>query len=142
MRKSKTARIGMSLLVVLMLFVSSSSAAACICSHHQAKTETHSSCHQISHENQADQASETDKANLFASIDEACVCFTGASPFVLTKSENTKTHKNPVVLSESVKPERSSEVLQYASIDAGYFHHFYNSNYLEKLTPARAPPVL
>lgn len=139
MRRSKTELIKASILLVVMLFVSSS-AAACICSHHQA--ETHSPHHQIAHEHPADQISEADEANIFGKIDEACICYKDASTFLSNKPENNKTQKNFAVLTEQTEAEQLFEVSENASAKSDYFYHFYNSNYLRKLTPSRAPPRL
>lgn len=121
MRRSKTARIKASLLLIVMLFVSSS-AAACICSHHQ--TETHRPHHQISHEDLPDQISESTEADLFGKFDEACLCYKNASPFIPNKSENNKTQKFLAVLSEKIEAEKLTEISAHTWAKFDYFHHF------------------
>lgn len=140
MKTSKTAKFGISLLAFIALFVSSSSA-ACLCSHHQTKTETHS-CHQTSHEDQTKQASESNATNLFEKVEAFCDCFKDAPPFVLNKSENNKTQKSAALLFKKIEAEISFDVSERVSAKFEYSYHFYNSNYLKKFTPPRAPPVL
>lgn len=141
MKSHRLKKFGISFFIVLSLFASS--AAACVCSHHQAKPKMSvPSCHQASHENEEVQISESDEAKLSANIDEACSCFVkNASPFVLNKSENIKTQKNPSALPLLPNAEISVGISANPSVKFDYSYHFYNSNYLKKLTPPRAPPV-
>jgi hypothetical protein len=140
MRTSKTAKFGISLLMLIALFVSSVSA-ACLCSHHQTKAETHS-CHQTAHEDQTKQVSKSSAENLFEKIEAFCSCLKNAPPFVLNKSENNKTEKNAALVFNKIEAELSFDVSEQALTKFEYSYHFYNSNYLKKLTPPRAPPVL
>ena len=141
MKSCRLKKLGISFFVVLSLFVSS--AAACACSHHQAKPKMSApACHQASHEAEEIQISESDEAKSSANVDEACNCFVkNASPFVLNKSENIKTQKNPAALPLLPNGEISVEISAITSVKFDYFYHFYNSNYLKKLTPSRAPPI-
>jgi hypothetical protein len=140
MRTSKTAKFGISLLMLIALFVSSASA-ACLCSHHQTKTET-LSCHQTSHEDQTKKVSESNAVDISHKIKAFCDCFKNAPPFALNKSENKKTEKNAALVFNKIEAELSFDVSEQVSTKFEYSYHFYNSNYLKKLTPPRAPPVL
>lgn len=131
----------LSLMVVLSLLASSVSAAR-VCSHHgQASAENHAaSCHQMMmNDAETTQVSDSNEA---ASSDVGCHCFVKLpQPFVVGKSETVKTQKNPAVLPLMITPEKASVVAEIAPVKSLSARHFYNSNRLRKLLPARAPPV-
>ena len=131
----------LSLSIVLSLFASSVSA-ACACSHHgQMSAENHvASCHQMTmNEPETEQVSGSDE---MPHVDIGCHCFIKtAQPFVVGKSETVKSQKNLAVLPLVSKTEKTSVVAKIAPIKSHFERHFYNSNYLRKLLPARAPPI-
>lgn len=129
--------------IILSLFVSAF--AACACSHHvSAKAEDHApSCHQTSHENEQSKVDETETENRFPAVSENCNCFVKTSqPFVIGKSENVKIQKVSAVLPVQIKTENYKLISKTETAKVHFEYHFYNSNYLKKLTPPRAPPVL
>lgn len=140
MKITKTAQFSISLLMFIALFVSSSSA-ACLCSHHQKKTETHS-CHQTSNEAQTKQISKSNTDELYEKIEAFCGCFKNSLPPVQNKSENNKTQKKAAPLFNKIEPEIGFDISERVSTKFDYCYHFYDSNYLKKLTSPRAPPVV
>ncbi len=141
MKNQRLQQFILSLSVVLSLFASSVSAAH-YCSHHgQTGAENHAaSCHQMTM-NDAEyvEVSASDEA---VSVDVGCHCFVKISPpFVVGKSETVKIQKNLAVLPLVVKTEKTVVVALIAPVKSHFGRHFYNSNYLLKLLPARAPPV-
>ena len=138
MKSRRLKKFGISFFIILSLFASSS--AACFCSHHQTKTKNPApSCHQAFHETEEIQFLET---NHSANIDEACNCFVkNISPFAFSKSESVKTQKSPAALPLLPDAKSSVEISIIPVVTYDYFYHFYNSNYLKRLTPSRAPPV-
>lgn len=133
----------LSLCVVLSLFASA--IAACACPHHQKKSENHNeSCHQqMTRETQDSEFSNSNEAAQTSKIDADCACFVkSAQPFVVGKIENVKNQKNSAVLPSIVKFDNRIRISTVTAAKFEREHHFYNSNYLEKLKPSRAPPVL
>lgn len=129
--------------IILSLFASS--LAACVCSHHAiAKAKDHApSCHQTSHKTEQTQAENSEKKNNFPVIEESCNCFVKVSqPFIVGKSENVKAQKTPAILPDQTKVETFELTSKNETAKIHFEYHFYNSNYLKKLTPPRAPPVL
>ena len=129
----------------IILSLAASSLAACVCSHHAiAKAQEHApSCHQTSHKTEQTQAENSETENHFPEIGESCNCFAKVSqPFIVGKSENVKTQKTLAILSVQTKAETLESVSKNESAKIHFEYHFYNSNYLKKLTPPRAPPVL
>ena len=139
MKNWRLKQLALSLSIVLSLFVSSM--AACACSHHQSKAETHTpSCHQSSQENQQTVAGDETKPSVQIGI--ACNCFIKtAAPFAASKFENFKTQKTQAVLIALPKAEKLDLISQSASAKFHRTYYFYNSNYLRKNTPPRAPPA-
>lgn len=137
----KLKQFGTSLLIVLALFVSSA-AAICACSHHETKAEKHvPSCHQVTPE--SEQTADTNETQSSPQFGVACNCFVQtAQPFTVGKSENVKTQKTQVILIALPGAEKRDSIAQTASAKFHYAYHFYNSNYLSKQTPSRAPPAL
>lgn len=129
----------------IILSLAASSLAACVCSHHAiAKAQEHAtSCHQISHKTEQNQAENAETKSNFPEIGESCNCFAKVSqPFIVGKSENVKTQKTLAILPVQTKAETLELVSKNDSAKIHFEYHFYNSNYLRKLTPPRAPPVL
>ena len=128
-----------------MLSLLISSLAACACSHHTADgAEEHAeSCHQSNHKNEKAEISESETENNFPAVSEDCVCIVKTfQPYVIGKSENVKTQKNLAFLPIQLKAESYNTILEKDTAKVHFAYHFYNSNYLEKLTSPRAPPVL
>lgn len=141
MKNQRLQQFVFSLSVVLSLLVSSVSAAHFCLHHGQRSAENHAaSCHQMTmNDAENAQVSASDEA---ACVDVGCHCFVKTSqPFVVGKSETVKTQKNLAVLPLVVKTEKAVAVAPIAPIKSHFERHFYNSNYLRKLLPARAPPV-
>lgn len=129
----------------LILSLAASSLAACACSHHApVKTENHApSCHQTAPKNHQTETVESDSKNKFPVVEESCNCFVKISqPFIVGKSENVKAKKTAAILPVEIKAENCEPLSENAAAEIHFEYHFYNSNYLKKLTPARAPPVL
>lgn len=141
MRLLKLKQFAASLLVVLALFLSSA-AAICACSHHGTKAEKHvPSCHQVSPENE--QTADTNEIPTSPKLGVACNCFVKtAQPFTVSKSENLKIQKTQAILVALPGAEKLDLIAQTASVKFHYTYYFYNSNYLSKQTPSRAPPAL
>ncbi len=129
----------------IVLSLLTSALAACACSHHVAAVnENHApSCHQVSHETEQAEVSETKTANKFPVVSENCNCFVkNVQPSIVGKSENVKTQECPAILPTQIKAENYRSATETDSANVHFEYHFYNSNYLEKLTSPRAPPVL
>ncbi len=141
MKNQQIKRIAFCLSIFLSLFASS--IAACTCGHHQVKAENHApSCHQTTTETENQQTLNSAQARLSEKIDVNCDCFVKTfQPFVVGKSKNIKAQKNLAVLPLLIKPERFDVTSEVSSAKFHFEYYFYNSNYLKKLTPPRAPPV-
>lgn len=129
----------------IILSLAASSLAACVCSHHAiAKAEDHApSCHQTSHQTEQTQAENSETKNAFPVIGESCNCFVKISqPFIVGKSENIKAQKTLAILPDRIKVETFELNSKNETAKIHFEYHFYNSNYLRRLTPSRAPPVL
>lgn len=129
----------------IILSLAASSLAACVCSHHAiAKAQEHKpSCHQTSPKTEQTQAENSETKNAFPELGESCNCFAKVSqPFIVGKSENVKTQKSLAILPVQTKVEALESISKNQSAKIHFEYHFYNSNYLRKLTPPRAPPVL
>ena len=141
MNTQRLKQFGASILIVLSLFVSSF--AACGCHSHPAAENHAASCHEMS--GMADNAPVSDSAAAekhLTNINSKCCCFAKISqPSALTNAEKIKTQQiaalPPVVVVRTVLANKT-EIFR-----ANFYfeNHFYNSNYLERLTPPRAPPV-
>ena len=143
MKNLRLKQFGLSLVIVLSLCASS--LAACACSHHlnnQAELHT-ASCHQMADEVEHSTASPENSPEQVARISDGCSCFVKTlQPVVVSKTENIKPQKNSAILPSLPKPEKIETALEIPPVISAFTLHFYNSNYLRKLTPARAPPVL
>lgn len=130
--------------IIFSLFASS--LAACVCSHHAlaAKADDHApSCHQTSHKSEETITENSETKNNFPAIGENCNCFVKISqPFIVGKSENVKTQKVSAILPVQIKVETFELTSKNESAKIHFEYHFYNSNYLRRLTPPRAPPIL
>lgn len=129
----------------VILSLAASSLAACVCSHHTPiKAEDHvPSCHQTAPKNHQTETIENDSKNRFPVIEESCNCFVKISqPFIIGKSENVKVQKTLAILPAQIKVEIFELTSKKETPKVHFEYHFYNSNYLKKLTPPRAPPVL
>ena len=129
----------------IILSLLTSALAACACSHHvSAKTDNHApSCHQTSHESEKSEVSKNQTENKIPAVSENCSCFVKVvQPFVIGKSENVKTQKILAVLPFQIKTESYKSVVENETAKVHFEYYFYNSNYLEKLTSPRGPPVL
>ena len=129
----------------VILSLAASSLASCACSHHAAvKAENHApSCHQTAPKNLQAETVESDSKNKFPLIEESCNCFVKISqPFIVGKTENVKANKTLAVLPDQIKVETFELTSKNEPSKIHFQYHFYNSNYLKKLTPPRAPPVL
>lgn len=143
MKERRLQKFVLSFGIMLSLFVSAF--AVCACSHHvSAKAEDHApSCHQNSHENEQSNVDETETESKFSAVSENCNCFVNNfQPFVIGKSENVKIQKVPAVLPVQINNENYKLISGTETAKVHFEYHFYNSNYLKKLTPPRAPPVL
>lgn len=141
MKSRRLKQIFLSLCVVLSLFASS--VAACACSHHLLEAEVHAvSCHQMS-EAEDSQAEQSKDVSQFETVAERCNCFAKTSqPSVVNKAKNLKLQNHSLILPSLPKVERYEAIVEIVSVKASLTTRFYNSNYLDKLKPARAPPVL
>ena len=141
MKNWRLKQVFLSLCVVLSLF--SSSVAACACSHHLLQAEVHaSSCHQMS-EAEDSQVGQSDDAKQFKTISEKCNCFVkNSQPFVVNKAKNLQFQNQAMILSVLPQVEKYEVIVEIVSLKSVLTTRFYNSNYLDKLKPARAPPVL
>ena len=129
----------------IILSLLTSALAACACSHHASggAKEHAESCHQANQKIVETEISESDTQNSLPAVSENCICLAKTfQPFVAGKSENIKTQKTLAILPIQIKAENSQSVLENEPAKVHFTHHFYNSNYLEKLTSPRAPPVL
>ena len=129
--------------IILSLF--SASFAACVCSHHATpKADEHaSSCHQNSAQTENSKIAGYDAKSGFPGIEENCSCFTKISqPFTIGKSENVKAQKTLAILPVQIKVDTFESTSKNETAKIHFEYYFYNSNYLKRLTPPRAPPVL
>lgn len=129
----------------IILSLVTSTLAACACSHHAAgEAQEHTaSCHQENHQTEETEISAAEHEKEISAVSENCICVVKTfQPFVVGKSENVKTHKTLAVLPVQIKAERRQPILENETAKVHFAFHFYNSNYLEKLTSPRAPPVL
>jgi hypothetical protein len=129
----------------MILSLAASSLAACVCSHHAvAKAKDHTpSCHQTTPKNHQTETVENDSKSIFPVIEESCNCFVKISqPFIVGKSENVKGQKTLAILPAQIRAETFELTSKNEPPKIYFEYHFYNSNYLEKLIPPRAPPVL
>ena len=142
MKNLRLGKIILSFGVILSLFAAS--LAACACSHHApAQVENHApSCHQTPTNSQS-KAAETAEKNKFPTAEENCNCFAKVSqPFIVGKSENVKLQKTLAVSPVETKAENHKLIPADETAKIHFEYYFYNSNYLKKLTPPRAPPFL
>ncbi len=139
-RNRRLKQFGMSLVIVMSLFASTFAACAC----RRADMEDHTfSCHQMTGAMEESPNLSTDEAKKFTNISENCNCFAKISqPFVVNKSADFKSQKHPAILFSMPKVENTNLILTIVSVKTSFANRFYNSNYLRKLTPARAPPVV
>lgn len=142
MKHRRLKQFGISLIIVLSL--SANLLASCACSHHSAQTEARAvSCHQMTGDADEMPMSSSDNAAQTIGISDKCHCFVKtAQPFVDNKINTVKMQKLTALLPVLPKATMVDEIAAVRSVKTVLTTHFYNSNYLDKLTPARAPPVL
>ena len=78
----------------------------------------------------------------FSKVDEVCGCVYGTSqPFVVGKSENVKDQDVLAALPEFPAAKVEIKFVEISFEKIYFTARFYNSNYLKRLSPSRAPPV-
>ncbi len=142
MKNRRLKQFGISLTVILSLFASV--IAACACSHHSAVAENHAvSCHQMTGEMNDSQQLQSNNAAQIVNVSGNCNCLAKTSQALfVNKFENINIQKILAPQNLTTKAAKSIEIAEIAPAKFHFENHFYNSNYLQRLTPPRAPPVL